>query len=114
MVPVAETQEEPRSLWKLPHQSQSPSSLGSSQVFFHHTRRVRWVLSSAGPTPQGHARLMSTEANTLQKQGSRSCLHQACYQLKSMPRANPSFMGVNIPNTCELPRSSGFPILLSR
>lgn len=44
-----------------------------------------------------------------QRQGSPSCLHQDYYQLKSMSCAKVSFTGVNIPNTCELPRSSGFP-----
>lgn len=56
---------------------------------------------------------MSTEANTLQKQGSRSCLHQEDYQLKSMTCAKESFMGVNIPTICESPRSSGFPTVPS-
>lgn len=58
-------------------------------------------------TPE--SRPVSTEANALQRQGSPSCLHQDYYQLKSMSCAKVSFMGVNIPNTCELPRSSGFP-----
>lgn len=111
MVPVAETQEPAVTMETTPSITIFQLPLVLPGVFPPLHEAQVGVEFSRPCTPR--SRVMSTEANTLQKQGSRSCLHQAYYQLKSMPCANPSFMGVNIPNTCQLPRSNGFPILLS-
>lgn len=79
-------------------------------AFLPHDETKVGVEFSRPCTPR--SRLMSTEASTLQKQGSLSCLRQECYQLKSMSCTKVSFVSVDIPNVCELPTSGGFPTVL--